>query len=121
MAKTFRVLTLNKISPAGLKRLPQGRYQVGDKIAQPDAIMVRSHNMLEMEIPSSVVAIARAGAGTNNVPVQKVSERGVPVFIAPGANANAVKELVITGMLLAARNLAPALDFVRALDPAARD
>jgi D-3-phosphoglycerate dehydrogenase len=111
MAKAYQVLTLNKISPTGLKHLPANRYQVGDKVAHPDAILVRSHNMLEMEIPSSVLAIARAGAGTNNVPVKKMSERGVPVFIAPGANANAVKELVITGMLLASRNVVPALRF----------
>lgn len=115
MAKTFQVLTLNKISPAGLKRLPADRYHVGDKITHPDAILVRSQNMLEMEIPSSVKAVARAGAGTNNVPVAKLSERGVPVFIAPGANANAVKELVITGMLLAARNIVPALRFTEGL------
>jgi len=115
MAKAFQVLTLNKISPTGLKRLPAGRYQVGDKVAHPDAILARSHNMLEMEIPSSVLAIARAGAGTNNVPVNKMSERGVPVFIAPGANANAVKELVITGMLLASRNVVPALRFTAGL------
>jgi D-3-phosphoglycerate dehydrogenase len=115
MAKAFQVLTLNKISPTGLKRLPAGRYHVGDKVAHPDAILVRSHNMLEMDIPPSVLAIARAGAGTNNVPVQKMSERGVPVFIAPGANANAVKELVITGMLLASRNIVPALRFTAGL------
>ncbi len=115
MAKAFQVLTLNKISPTGLKRLPANRYQVGDKVAHPDAILVRSHNMLEMEIPSSVLAVARAGAGTNNVPVKKMSERGVPVFIAPGANANAVKELVITGMLLASRNIVPALRFTAGL------
>jgi D-3-phosphoglycerate dehydrogenase len=115
MAKAFQVLTLNKISPTGLKRLPANRYQVGDKVAHPDAILVRSHNMLEMEIPSSVLAVARAGAGTNNVPVKKMSERGVPVFIAPGANANAVKELVITGMLLASRNIVPALRFTACL------
>jgi D-3-phosphoglycerate dehydrogenase len=115
MAKAFNVLTLNKISPTGLKRLPAGRYHVGDKVAHPDAILVRSHNMLEMDIPSSVLAIARAGAGTNNVPVKKMSERGVPVFIAPGANANAVKELVITGMLLASRNVVPALRFTSGL------
>lgn len=115
MAKAFQVLTLNKISTAGLKRLPANRYQVGDKVSHPDAILVRSCNMLEMEIPASVVAIARAGAGTNNVPVQKMSERGVPVFIAPGANANAVKELVITGMLLASRNIVPALRFTSGL------
>ncbi len=115
MAKAFQVLTLNKISPAGLKRLPAGRYHVGDKAARPDAILVRSHNMLEMDIPPSVLAVARAGAGTNNVPVKKMSERGVPVFIAPGANANAVKELVITGMLLASRNIVPALRFTSGL------
>ncbi len=115
MAKTFQVLTLNKISATGLKRLPAGRYVTANDIAQPDAILVRSHNMLEMDIPSSVLAIARAGAGTNNVPVKKMSARGVPVFNAPGANANAVKELVITGMLLASRNIAPALNFTAGL------
>ncbi len=115
MAKGFQILTLNKISPTGLKRLPAGRYHVGDKVAHPDAILVRSHNMLEMDIPSSVLVVARAGAGTNNVPVKKMSERGVPVFIAPGANANAVKELVITGMLLASRNIVPALRFTSGL------
>ncbi len=115
MAKTFQVLTLNKIAQAGLKRLPVERYQVGDKIAQPDAILVRSFNMLDMDVPASVSAIARAGAGTNNVPVQKMSACGVPVFVAPGANANAVKELVIAGMLLAARNIVPALRFTAGL------
>lgn len=115
MAKTFQVLTLNKISSTGLKRLPAGRYVTGNDITHPDAILVRSHNMLEMDIPSSVLAIARAGAGTNNVPVKKMSARGVPVFNAPGANANAVKELVITGMLLASRNIAPAMHFTAGL------
>jgi len=115
MAKTFQILTLNKISAAGLNRLPAERYVTGSEIAEPDAIMVRSHNMHEMHIPDSVLAIARAGAGTNNVPVKKMSERGVPVFNAPGANANAVKELVISGMLLASRNIVPALQFVSGL------
>lgn len=115
MGKTFHILTLNKISPVGLKRLPAPRYLVGDKVAQPDAIMLRSHDMHDMDIPAGVLAIARAGAGTNNVPVQKLSARGVPVFNAPGANANAVKELVITGMLLAARNVVPALRFTAGL------
>lgn len=115
MANIFKILTLNKISSVGLKRLPASRYQVGDKVAQPDAILVRSQNMLEMDIPASVLAIARAGAGTNNVPVKKMSARGVPVFNAPGANANAVKELVVTGMLLASRNIVPALRFTAGL------
>jgi D-3-phosphoglycerate dehydrogenase len=114
-AKTFQVLTLNKIAAVGLHRLPAARYVTGTEIAEPDAILVRSHNMLEMAIPKTVLAIARAGAGTNNVPVKKMSERGVPVFNAPGANANAVKELVITGMLLAARNIVPALHFTTSL------
>jgi len=115
MAKTFQVQTLNKISASGLRRLPANRYVVANDVAQPDAILVRSQNMLEMDIPASVLAIARAGAGTNNVPVKKMSARGVPVFNAPGANANAVKELVITGMLLASRNIVPALKFVSCL------
>jgi D-3-phosphoglycerate dehydrogenase len=115
MAKKFQVLTLNKIAAIGLKRLPLDRYASGDAINEPDAILVRSHNMLEMDIPKSVLAIARAGAGTNNVPVRKMNERGVPVFNAPGANANAVKELVVAGMLLAARNIVPALSFTAGL------
>ncbi|OFZ65744.1 MAG: 3-phosphoglycerate dehydrogenase [Betaproteobacteria bacterium RBG_16_56_24] len=115
MAKTFQILTLNKISAQGLKRLPVTSYVVGTEIAEPDAILVRSHNMLEMHIPASVKAIARAGAGTNNVPVKKMSERGVPVFNAAGANANAVKELVLAGMLMAARNILPALQFTASL------
>jgi D-3-phosphoglycerate dehydrogenase len=115
MSRTFQVLTLNKISAAGLKRLPAERYAIGNDIAQPDAILVRSFDMHEMDIPAGVLAIARAGAGTNNVPVKRMSARGVPVFNAPGANANAVKELVITGMLMAARNIMPALNFTAGL------
>ncbi|MFA6903146.1 MAG: phosphoglycerate dehydrogenase [Gallionellaceae bacterium] len=115
MAKTFNILTINKISPLGLKRFPAGRYVVGPDIKEPDAIMVRSQNLLEMEIPASVKAIARAGAGTNNVPVAKMSARGVPVFNAAGANANAVKELIITGMLLSSRNILQALNFTNGL------
>jgi D-3-phosphoglycerate dehydrogenase len=112
MAEAFRILTLNSISGVGLKRFPAGRYAVGSHVENPDAIIVRSHEMHEMVIPASVRAIGRAGAGTNNIPVQRMSERGAPVFNAPGANANAVKELVIAALLMAARNLAPALKFV---------
>ena len=115
MAKTFQILTLNKISAVGLERFPPARYVTGSDIAEPDAILVRSHNMLDMPISHSVLAVARAGAGTNNVPVKKMSERGVPVFNAPGANANAVKELVIAGMLLASRHIVPALHFTASL------
>lgn len=115
MANPYRILTLNKISAEGLKRFPAAAYQVGPDISEPDAILVRSQAMHDMEIPSSVKAIARAGAGTNNVPVTQMSARGVPVFNAAGANANAVKELVIAGMLLAARNIVPALQFTASL------
>ncbi|HUW28552.1 MAG TPA: phosphoglycerate dehydrogenase [Sulfuriferula sp.] len=114
MAKTFQVQILNAISKQGLARLPAS-YVVGSDVVQPDAILVRSANMHEMDIPASVLAIGRAGAGTNNIPVKKLSERGVPVFNAPGANANAVKELVIAGMLMGARNLMPAIRFVETL------
>jgi D-3-phosphoglycerate dehydrogenase / 2-oxoglutarate reductase len=115
MADPFRVLTLNNIAAVGLKRLPASRYQTGTHFTDPDAILVRSQDMHSMEIPAVVKAIARAGAGTNNIPVTRMSQRGVPVFNAPGANANAVKELVIAGLLLAARNLAPAMRFVDGL------
>src|SRR3990167_10281608 len=111
----FKVLVLNQISDNGLKRLPSERYTVGKGLPEPDAILVRSADMHTMDIPPSVRAIARAGAGTNNIPVKAMSQRGVPVFNAPGANANAVKELVLAGMLMAARNLPAALEFVAAL------
>jgi D-3-phosphoglycerate dehydrogenase len=114
--KKFGILVLNQISPVGLRKLPTERYNCGKELTRPDAILVRSADMHAMEIPDSVRAIGRAGAGTNNIPVKAMSERGVPVFNAPGANANAVKELVLAGMLLAARNIAPALNFVQTLD-----
>jgi D-3-phosphoglycerate dehydrogenase len=115
--KRLQVLVLNQISANGLKRLPGDRYSVGKDLAAPDAVLLRSADMHAMHIPASVKAIARAGAGTNNIPVPAMNARGVPVFNAPGANANAVKELVLTGMLLAARNLPAALRFVASLDP----
>ncbi len=115
MAEEFTILTLNAISPLGLARLPAERYGVGPAVTEPDAIIVRSHDMHRMDIPRSVKAIGRAGAGTNNIPVAAMSTRGVPVFNAPGANANAVKELVIAAMLMAARNIVPAQRFVERL------
>ena len=114
------VLVLNQISANGLGRLPAERYNVGKDITAPDAVLVRSADMHAMVIAPSVVAIARAGAGTNNIPVKAMSERGVPVFNAPGANANAVKELVLAAMLMTARNIAPALRFVAGLDAGAK-
>jgi D-3-phosphoglycerate dehydrogenase len=113
---TFRILTLNQISALGLERFPKDRYHTGADITNPDAILVRSHDMLNMTIPETVLAIGRAGAGTNNIPVQAMNKRGIPVFNTPGANANAVKELVIAGLLIAARNLLPALRFVETLE-----
>jgi D-3-phosphoglycerate dehydrogenase / 2-oxoglutarate reductase len=115
MTEPIRILTLNSISSVGLKRLPADRYSVGAQMELPDAILVRSQDMHALQIPPSVRAIGRAGAGTNNIPVAALSKRGVPVFNAPGANANAVKELVIGAMLLAARNLIPAIQFVERL------
>lgn len=115
MANNFRILTLNKIAHEGLKRFPAETYQVGADVDEPDAILVRSQAMHDLKIPDSVKAIARAGAGTNNIPVAAMSGRGVPVFNAAGANANAVKELVLAGMLLAARNVVPAMQFTAGL------
>jgi D-3-phosphoglycerate dehydrogenase / 2-oxoglutarate reductase len=119
--RPYQILVLNQIAKSGLDRLPAGAYVTGKDIAQPDAVLVRSADMHAMEIPASVQAIGRAGAGTNNIPVKAMSARGVPVFNAPGANANAVKELVLAGMLMAARNLAPAQQFVQGLDAAHPD
>jgi len=112
---SFRILTLNQISARGLARLPADRYQVGADIAAPDAILVRSAELHGAGIAASVRAIGRAGVGVNNIPVDDMSRRGVPVFNTPGANANAVKELVLAGLLLAARNIGPAWLFARGL------
>jgi D-3-phosphoglycerate dehydrogenase len=111
----FKVLTLNNIAVEGLRHLPRERYEVASEIAHPDAILLRSYNMHDMDIPDTVAAIGRAGAGTNNIPIDAMSSRGVPVFNAPGANANAVKELAIAGMLIGARNLCNARDYVNGL------
>ncbi len=109
------ILTINAIAKIGLDRFPAANYKVGPKITEPDAILVRSQNLHDMEIPASVKAIGRAGAGVNNIPVEKMSKLGMPVFNAPGANANAVKELVIAALLISSRNIAPALSFVAGL------
>lgn len=111
----FKILTLNNIAVGGLRRLPRERYEVASEIAHPDAILLRSYNMHSMKIPDTVAAVGRAGAGTNNIPCDELAHRGVPVFNAPGANANAVKELVIGGMLMGARNLANAREYVKTL------
>ena len=114
----FTIRTLNNISPRGIERLPRDRYAVSSDAAEPDAIIVRSADMHTMTIPASVKAVGRAGAGTNNVPVAALSKRGVPVFNAPGANANAVKELVIAAILMSMRHVCEAWSYARGLTAA---
>ena len=111
----FKVLTLNNISVTGLDRLPRDQYEVASEIPHPDAVLVRSFKMHDWPIPDTLQAIGRAGAGVNNIPVEAMTEKGIPVFNAPGANSNAVQELVLTGMLLSARNICSAWDFARQL------
>jgi D-3-phosphoglycerate dehydrogenase / 2-oxoglutarate reductase len=112
---TYRILTLNNISPRGLERLPRDRYEVASGLDRPDAILVRSADMHGLTLPQTVRAVGRAGAGVNNIPVAELSRRGIPVFNAPGANANAVKELVLASLFLAARNICQAWAFARSL------
>ena len=111
-----KILTLNNISVAGLERLPRDAYEIASEVQHPDAILLRSFKMHDMEIPASLKAIGRAGAGVNNIPVEKMSSLGVAVFNAPGANANAVKELVIGSMLIASRNMMQSWEFARQLE-----
>ena len=112
----FKILTLNNISPRGLSQFEADQYQVGSDLTEPDAILVRSQVMHDMAFPESVKAVGRAGAGVNNIPITRLSALGVPVFNTPGANANAVKELVLVGLLMASRNIPQALRFVEGLD-----
>jgi len=111
----YKILTLNSISVSGLERLPRDRYEIASEIQHPDAVLLRSYAMHDWPVPASLKAIGRAGAGVNNIPVPQMTAKGICVFNAPGANANAVKELVIAGMLLAARNICPAWDYTRQL------
>jgi D-3-phosphoglycerate dehydrogenase len=115
VAQKYRIAVYNAISARGLERFPHSAYSVAKALAEPDAILLRSHALQVAEIPATVKAIGRAGAGVNNIPVEEMSRRGVPVFNAPGANANAVKELVLAAMLLAARNIIPAAGYVQGL------
>jgi D-3-phosphoglycerate dehydrogenase / 2-oxoglutarate reductase len=118
MSEKYRVRVLNHISAGGLTRLAWDRFAVSADVDDPHAILVRSADLHDMEISESLLAVGRAGSGTNNIPIPRMSERGIPVFNAPGANANAVKELVVAGMLLAARNIDHALEYLESLDPA---
>src|SRR5262245_49966032 len=113
--KKSEILVINNVAQIGLKRFPAEQYAVVKEAADPQAILVRSQDLHQYEFGPSLRAVGRAGAGVNNIPVAALSKRGVPVFNAPGANANAVKELVLAGMLIAARNLASALEFTKEL------
>jgi D-3-phosphoglycerate dehydrogenase / 2-oxoglutarate reductase len=115
MSTRFRILTLNNISARGLERLPRERYEIASDLNTPDAILLRSADMHGMQLADTVRAVGRAGAGVNNIPVPELTRRGIPVFNTPGANANAVKELVLAGLLLAARNICPAWAFAKSL------
>ncbi|MEO8401918.1 MAG: phosphoglycerate dehydrogenase [Gammaproteobacteria bacterium] len=112
----FKVQTLNAIAPIGLKQFPQELYEIADEIPDPDAIVVRSHAMHDMTFAPSLKVVGRAGAGVNNIPVNLLTTLGIPVLNTPGANANAVRELVIAGMLLASRNICQAWDYVKRLE-----
>ena len=111
----YNILTLNNISEAGLSQLDPAKYTVSADVAEPDAILVRSAKMHDMEFAPNTLAIARAGAGTNNVPVDRCAEVGIVVFNTPGANANAVKELVLCALFLTSRKIIPGIEFVNSL------
>ena len=112
----YKVLTLNNIAKVGLAKLPAAGYQIANDVKEPDAILVRSANMHAVDIPAHLKAVGRAGAGVNNIPVAKMSAKGIPVFNAPGANSNAVKELVVAGLILACRQICEAWDFAKGLE-----
>ncbi len=111
----FKIQTLNKIDPDGLKLFPLDNYEIASEIPNPDAIILRSFKMHDMELPASLKAVARAGAGVNNIPIEKCTEKGIVVFNTPGANANGVKEAVIAGMLLASRDFIGAANWAKSL------
>lgn len=117
----YKILTYNNISASGLERFPRERYEIASEIQHPDAIMLRSFDLHGVAIPATLKAVGRAGAGVNNIPVANYTQRGIPVFNAPGANANAVKELALAGMLLAARKICPAWHYVRQLEGDGKD
>ncbi|MBI9101678.1 MAG: 3-phosphoglycerate dehydrogenase [Spirochaetales bacterium] len=110
-----KIQTLNKISREGLSRLPEGKYEYGDDVKNPEGIILRSYKMHDMDLPESLLAIARAGAGTNNIPVEKCAEKGIVVFNTPGANANAVKELALMGLLISSRKVFRSMEWVKTI------
>ena len=111
----YKIQTLNKIDPEGLKIFPLDQYEIASEFSSPDAVIVRSQAMHDMELPSSLLSIARAGAGVNNIPIEKCTKQGIVVFNTPGANAHAVKEIVIAGMLMASRDIAGSIEWAKTL------
>ena len=111
----YKVLTLNKISKVGLSELPAEMYSVSDDEKNPDAVLLRSFKMHDMELPESLLAVARCGAGVNNIPLDKCAEKGIVVFNTPGANANAVKELVLTALLISSRKIVESYEWAKSL------
>jgi len=111
----YKIKNLNNISTVGLNLFPRDSYEIASEIPNPDAIIVRSYNMHEMEFSENLLAIARAGAGVNNIPVDKCSQLGIAVFNTPGANANSVKELVIAGLLLSSRKIVQGINWAKTL------
>lgn len=111
----YKIQTLNKIDPEGLKIFPLDQYEIASEFASPDAVIVRSQAMHDMELPSSLLSIARAGAGVNNIPIEKCTNKGIVVFNTPGANAHAVKEIVIAALLMASRDIAGSIEWAKTL------
>ncbi|MDH5738002.1 MAG: 3-phosphoglycerate dehydrogenase, partial [Gammaproteobacteria bacterium] len=111
----YKIRLLNQISVKGLDRFPRDRYELGTEISDPDAILVRSHKLSVADVTPALLAVGRAGAGVNNIPVADYTEKGIVVFNTPGANANAVKELVLAGMLLSCRGILPGISYVEGL------
>src|SRR3990172_8577716 len=111
----YKILTLNKIASAGLSMLPLDNYEAASEISNPDAVLVRSFKMNDMILPDSLLAVARAGAGVNNIPIDRCNEKGIVVFNTPGANSNAVKEMVIAGLLLSSRKIVGGITWLKSL------
>ena len=117
ISSKYQIKTFNSISEKGLKRFSTDKYVISSDVSPSDAILLRSHSLESFEIEAGIIAVARAGAGVNNIPVEECSERGIVVFNTPGANANSVKELVLTALLISARDIVGGISYVRSLTP----
>ena len=109
----FKIQYFDKISASGISQFSKDLYTIGTQIQDPDVIILRSKNILKINLPSNLLAVGRAGVGVNNIPVKRLTSLGIPVFNAPGANANAVKELVLAALLMSSRNICQARDYIR--------